>query len=89
MVVGESLRPCLVEGGSDRFIYQQGETVRLEQIQAHIPQPIQTGANWGSVGAALMSFFGAIQGPLAVVASLLSICWLSLQIYAFFKRKGK
>lgn len=61
---------------------------RLEQIQQHIPQPIQTGANWGSVGAALASFFGAIQGPLAVLASLLSICWLSLQIYSWF-RKGK
>lgn len=63
---------------------------RLEQIQAAIPQPVQTGANWGSVGAALMSFFGAIQGPLAVVASLLSICWLSLQIWSWFKnRKDK
>jgi hypothetical protein len=63
---------------------------RIEQIQQHIPQSVQTGANWGSVGAALASFFGAIQGPLAVLASLLSICWLSLQIYSWFRhRKGK
>jgi hypothetical protein len=61
---------------------------RIEQIQQHIPQSVQTGANWGSVGAALASFFGAIQGPLAVLASLLSICWLSLQIYSWC-RKGK
>jgi hypothetical protein len=59
---------------------------RIEQLQQHIPQSVQTGANWGSVGAALASFFGAIQGPLAAIASLLSICWLSLQIYAWFKR---
>jgi hypothetical protein len=71
------------------LLRSEGE-VKLEQIQQHIPQSVQTGANWGSVGAALASFFGAIQGPLAVLASLLSICWLSLQIYSWFKhRKGK
>jgi hypothetical protein len=69
------------------LLRSEGE-VKLEQIQQHIPQSVQTGANWGSVGAALASFFGAIQGPLAVLASLLSICWLSLQIYSWF-RKGK
>lgn len=61
--------------------------MRIEQIQEHIPQTIQTAANWGSVGAAMASFFGAIQGPLAAIASLLSICWLSLQIYSWWKRR--
>lgn len=65
--------------------------MKIEQIQQHIPQSVQTGANWGSVGAALGSFFGAIQGPLAAIASFLSICWLGLQIYSWFMRhrKGK
>ena len=62
--------------------------MKLDQIQQSIPQPLQTVSNWGAVGAAVSSFVGWIQGPLAVVASLLSICWLSLQIYGWF-RKGK
>jgi hypothetical protein len=63
--------------------------MKLETIQEHIPQSIQTGANWGSVGAALASFFGAIQGPLAAIASMLSILWLGLQIYSYFKKRKK
>jgi hypothetical protein len=61
--------------------------VRLEQLQQHIPQSVQTGANWGSVGAALSAFFGAIQGPAAVVASVLSAVWLGCQLWLFFKNK--
>jgi hypothetical protein len=45
--------------------------------------PAQTGLNYGSVGAAAASFVGIIQGPLAVIASLLSIIWLALQIYSW------
>jgi hypothetical protein len=58
----------------------------VEQIQ-HIAPPVQAGANWGAVGAAVMSFFGVIQGPLAVLASFLSICWLGLQIYSWVERR--
>lgn len=58
------------------------------KIVEHIPQPIQTGANWSAVGAAISAFVGWLQGPLAVVASLLSICWLALQIYSFFKKRN-
>jgi hypothetical protein len=36
-----------------------------------------------------MSFFGVIQGPLAVLASFLSICWLGIQIFAWFERRKK
>lgn len=57
--------------------------MKLDQI----PPYIQTPCNWTAVGAAASSFIGLIQGPLAVVASLLSICWLSLQIYSWWKRK--
>jgi hypothetical protein len=62
----------------------------IEQVQ-HLAPPVQAAGNWGSVGAAVMSFFGVIQGPLAVLASFLSICWLGLQIFAWFekRRKGK
>lgn len=58
-------------------------------MQANIPQSVQTVGNWGSVGAAVSSFVGIIQGPLAVVASLLSIVWLSLQIYSWYDRRKK
>ena len=63
--------------------------MKLEQIQQSIPQVVQTPANWAAVGASVSAFVGWIQGPLAVIASLLSICWLSLQIWAFFKKKRK
>lgn len=52
-----------------------------------IPQSIQTPANWTAVGTSVGAFIGWIQGPLAVIASLLSILWLSLQIYSFFKKR--
>jgi hypothetical protein len=57
--------------------------MRLEQI----PQSIQTPCNWTAVGAAVGSFVGWIQGPLAAVASILSICWLGLQIFSYFKNR--
>lgn len=60
----------------------------LEPIQQMAPQ-VQAAGNWGAVGAALMSFFGVIQGPLAVIASLLSICWLGLQIFAWFEKRRR
>jgi len=59
----------------------------LEQIQQHIPLPVQHGLDWSAVGAAAASFAGVIQGPLAVVASLLSIVWLGLQIYGKLKKR--
>lgn len=61
--------------------------MRLEQIQQSIPPVVQTGANWGAVGAAVSSFFGVIQGPLAVIASVLSICWLGMQMWIAWKTK--
>ena len=61
--------------------------MNLEQLQQSIPHPVQTGCNWTAVGAAVSSFVGWLQGPLAIVASFLSICWLGLQIYAFFKNR--
>ena len=63
--------------------------MKLEQIQQHIPQSVQVPANWAAVGAAISSFVGWIQGPLAVIASLLSICWLSLQIYGWFQKRRR
>jgi hypothetical protein len=51
--------------------------------------PVQAAGNFSAVGAAMASFFGMIQGPLAVLASFLSICWLSLQIYSWFERRNK
>lgn len=48
--------------------------------------PAQTGLNYGSVGAAVASFVGLIQGPLAVIASGLSIIWLGLQIYSWIDK---
>lgn len=61
--------------------------MKLEQIQQAIPHSVQTPANWAAVGAAISSFVGWIQGPLAVLASLLSVLWLSLQIYGWFKKR--
>ena len=61
--------------------------MKLEQVTQSIPQSIQTATNWSAVGAAMASFFGAIQGPLAAIASLLSICWLSLQIYSWWRKR--
>jgi hypothetical protein len=58
----------------------------LEQVQ-HIAPPVQAGANWGSVGAAILSFFGVIQGPIAVIASVLSAAWLGCQLWLFFTNK--
>lgn len=65
--------------------------MRIQDVPEHIPQSVQTLGNWGSVGAAVSSFVGIIQGPLAVIASLLSICWLGLQIYSWFanRKRGK
>lgn len=62
---------------------------KLADAVEHIPQTVQSGGNWTAVGAALASFFGAIQGPLAVVASVLSIVWLSLQIYTWFDKRRR
>lgn len=59
----------------------------LEQMQQHIPAPVQHGLDWSAIGAAGASFAGVIQGPLAVIASLLSIVWLSLQIYSKLKKR--
>ncbi len=60
---------------------------KVEAAVQHIPVPVQVGLNYGSVGAALSAFFGAIQGPLAVIASVLSIIWLGMQIWLFLKNK--
>lgn len=57
--------------------------MKIEQIQAHIPQPIQTGLNWGSIGAAVAT----IAGWLPSIAALLSIVWLGLQIWVFLTNK--
>lgn len=57
--------------------------MKLEQIQAYIPQQIQTGLNWTSIGAAV----AAIAGWLPAIAALFSIIWLSLQIWMFFIKK--
>jgi len=53
----------------------------------HIPQSVQTPCNWTAVGAAVSSFAGWIQGPLAVVASILSIIWLAVQLYSWWKKQ--
>jgi hypothetical protein len=63
--------------------------MRLLEAVQHFPVPAQTGLNWGAVSASVASFVGIIQGPLAVIASLLSIAWLSLQIYSWFDRRSK
>lgn len=57
--------------------------MKLEQIQQAIPQPLQTGLNWGSIGATIAT----IAGWLPNVAALLSIIWLSLQIYSWFEKR--
>jgi hypothetical protein len=60
--------------------------VTLEQIQQAIPQPLQTGLNWTSIGATVAT----IAGWLPNIAALLSIIWLSLQIFSWFeKRRSK
>lgn len=58
--------------------------MKLEQIQAHIPQSVQTGLNWGSIGATVAT----IAGWLPSIAALLSIVWLGLQIWVFFNNKS-
>jgi hypothetical protein len=58
--------------------------MKLEQIQQSIPQSVQTGLNWGSIGATVAT----IAGWLPSVAALLSIVWLGLQIFVFFKNKN-
>jgi hypothetical protein len=63
--------------------------VRLVDMVQQVPSPVQAGLNWGSIGGAVSSFFGFIQGPLAAVASLLSIVWLSLQIYSWVEKRRK
>jgi hypothetical protein len=60
----------------------------LEQVQ-HIAPPVQAAGNFSAIGAAMASFFGMIQGPLAVIASFLSICWLGLQIFSWLERRRK
>lgn len=62
---------------------------RITDAVEHLPQAVQTSGNWTAVGAALASFFGAIQGPLAVIASGLSIVWLALQIFSWVERRRK
>lgn len=62
---------------------------RVAQAIEHVPQSIQLPANWTAVSAAIASFVGWIQGPLAVVASILSIIWLGLQIYGWFDKRRK
>ena len=57
--------------------------MKLEQIQQAIPQPIQTGLNWGSIGATVAT----VAGWLPAIAALFSIIWLSLQIWVFFVRR--
>lgn len=59
--------------------------MKLEQIQQVIPQPIQTGLNWGSIGATIAT----IAGWLPSIAALFSIVWLSLQIYSWFEKRRK
>ena len=58
---------------------------------SQLPLPAQQGTSWAAVAAAVSSFVGWIQGPLAVIASVLSIIWLGLQIYGWIAkhRKGK
>ena len=53
--------------------------MKLEQVQELIPQPLQTGLNWGAVGAAVGAFLDFLPG----VAALFSIIWLGLQIWLF------
>lgn len=63
--------------------------IRIADITQQMPWPAQAGLNYGAVSASIASFVGLIQGPLAVIASTLSIIWLGLQIYAWFCRRKK
>jgi len=58
-----------------------------EQVQRaidHVPQGVINGANWTAAGTGLLGLFTSW---VPVVASILSVVWLGLQIWLFFKKK--
>ena len=63
--------------------------VSISQLTSQLSTSTQSGLNWSSVGAALLSFFDVIHGPLAAGASALSMIWLGLQIYSWVEKRRK
>ena len=57
--------------------------MKLEQIQQAIPAPVNTGLNVGAIGTTVAT----VAGWLPAIAALVSIVWLSLQIWVFFIKK--
>ena len=51
-----------------------------------VPQQVQSGMTGGAVIGAWASAAGLLQDWLGVVAAALSIIWLSLQIYSWWKK---
>ncbi len=66
---------------------------RLATAIDSLSPAVQAGANWTSFGTAVSAsiaiIVGAVQGPLAVLASLLSAAWLGLQIYTWFEKRRR
>ena len=52
----------------------------------YVPQQVQSGMTGGAVIGAWASAAGLLQDWLGVVAAALSIIWLSLQIYSWWKK---
>ena len=57
--------------------------MKLEQIQQALPQQVTTGLNVTAISSAFASFLGYLPS----IAAGLSIVWLSLQIWLFFRSK--
>lgn len=61
--------------------------IRVVEAVGQLPAVAQHSTSWAAVAAAVSSFVGLVQGPLAVLASVLSVAWLACQIWLFFKNK--
>lgn len=58
--------------------------MKLEQIQAYIPQPVATLINWTAFTTALGWVFTTV---VPAIVGVLSGIWLGIQIYTAYKTK--
>lgn len=59
------------------------------RLMSNLPQSVKVGSDVGVWGVAAIGWLGILQPWLTALATLLAVTWTSIQLYEWYKKKGK